>query len=711
MQPFKIHSSPKASPRKKNTSPISISFLPQSPMNEITPISTDNAKRIQDLTIINKDLITELESLNRELVEKDKLIDFKTRKINDLMHDNNKLLSLINNERTENEQNFEDWIDLKTTLELKIHRLEKQLNVSGNILSFDNNDDQISQLYENLQLAKTEITKLKKKNVVLIKETELEVQSKMMIMEELEMMRARYLEVDEKFQSLQLEYDELANDFLISQSNLGEEDDEEGYDDFDYEGESQTGKLNIKKKRVSSRNSSTSSRISSLRNNSLNKAYREAELSVLKQKYELEIKNHEFEIVSLKLQCEKLLSFIGYLTPQAKNGSSSGSGSGSNSNISFSDSHNIKNAQKALKHIMKSVSTMEMRKSNSTGKPIFSQRSVSTHAHKINRLQPFVTSQNHLRSDDEQDCDFIDGNNSIDYSTDYNQGEVERLDFDASDISDVFGDDELDFDEDKDFDDYLDVPRTFNNVQNFPSTSSLNCVYNMNLTPDVNIIEEKKVIAERKHIKRLTPSTFNLFNKAASESSSRESFSDHTNERKSLHDIYEEEESDYNEQFSTSEEEDDEDGDEDETFNISNQEIEMFKIDLLRKFYCPKHSMFQCFCKSLDIKRDSYFAHSFSPLYSIYKIRQTNAKSNSLNSLKLRNKMATNSSNSNSNNNSTSTLNSNNTNNGNKQPLSTSGSGNLILEDKENVITIKPSISGLNGEIEINEINEIDEID
>lgn len=300
---------------------------------------------INDLSMINRDLIRELEIYQEEINNKNQLIDFKSIKISDLMHENTRLLNEIKNEREINEKDFDAWLDLKTDLELQIFNLNELIannNLNdNNIIISEKTEMDPQELYNKLQLCNTEINKLTKKVTALKKENELEVQSKFMIIEELEMMRERYLEADKKHELLKLDYNDLANELLCNR-NLSGKEDEESEEDSDYEEDllksenneqisnseielpnsgnnNNNNKLKIKKKRkISSKSSSNDSnyneaRIASFRNSSLNKAILDVELKSQQQKYIQEISKRDFEVNSLKLYIEKLQSFIGFI--------------------------------------------------------------------------------------------------------------------------------------------------------------------------------------------------------------------------------------------------------------------------------------------------------------------------------------------------------------------------------------------------------------
>lgn len=770
-------------------------------------------KEVEDLTTVNKDLINELELLQQEINQKNQLLNMKSIKIEELIHEKNQLVNEIKIERENNENDFNSWLDLKTSLELQIHNLQNlpNNNSSSSTFSIINSDD--DDHFNEIQLFKNEINKLKKKVNVLTKENELEIESKTMIMDELELMRAKYLEIDSKYGHLKIDYDELINELLILRNNDDDDlpilmnnynqtngynsiessisdhervgiyhdyyRDEDDYEDeeseamtptlessvrmeFPHSNSSYNSRLRVKKKRINSQNSNDSnSRIASLRNNSLNKAIREVELNNQKQKYKNEMFKNQFEINSLKLQVEKLLSYVGYLSQlkdkelkgisMSRNFSNPSSIISNNGqrissndsnktetmydNIEYSDAYNIETARQKLKTVMKSVSAMQIRPSdNSTrstnnytnNNKINSNTDTNTNIpitvkknhHKRNNNN-INNSINHNELDYELDLDLESINNltsnSIDCSTDYNQGEVELLQFGNSEDSfEEFGDDELDDDDEhlykqsspiknfvefepfEDNDNIIEnnLGKTLyvNNKNSFASNSSLNVSYKMNsITP---MKKKGKLFSSepRTQLKKITPSTLNLrknytnekvnsdvginkadinfdnANKAEGDNSNiivdnfddnddveagdndndndnndvcdnyDDDFSDDLklingvgnnkipyrnfgfNSKEDMYLIIEEGESDFNDDtfslnFSSSDE-NDEDGYEDETFNISNQEIDMFKISLNR-FSCPKHSMFQCFCHHRELVNRNYYRIFSSPIYTI----------------------------------------------------------------------------------------------
>lgn len=819
-------------------SPLSASPIEQHQLQQSFSINDykKKIKEITDLKIVNEDLIKELENLQDEINHKNQIIDIKSMKIDELMHENNKLLSNLKLERESNENDFNSWLDLKTNLELTIHNLKINLNNNNNLkddnvdLSNDKIDSSLESIelnenYENddlfnkVQIFKTEINKLKKKVIALRKENELEVQSKIMIMDELEMMRERYLEVDEKHEFLKLDYEDLVNELLLLKGDFPDDDDD---DEDDEDGDNESKEYNtditptaetsqemhsqgsnenkdlddrilkIRKKRVKSKSSSKNSseensRISSIRNNSLNKAIRDVELKSQKQKYSQELMKYEFEIKSLKLQNEKLLSYIGFTLQvngnDVKNelrldnlknfqdsvemiksnsnsilndrissfGSTTSTKTATLDNIEYSDAYNIRTAKKNLKTVIKSASALPIRpdtlnfysNNNNSNSQLLTQSIAVKKMHRSNtnsstnhKIPNFKSTEfnNSMNNNNNDNDSFFDmQSNSIDYSTDYNQGEIECIDIGGSDSFEEYGDDELDDDDENLLlNAHHDLPITnanlneLNELSNkvkdttnnntrlsknksiFTSTDSLNVSYKMNFLNTKNFKHISHIkTTPRTQLKRITPSSLNLKKKTSNLNNSndnegvtienkndhnnindkREEFEEDDGEDLSLingddeelfnivssdidfdikkdknnskyftmYQISEEDESEYDDnykiQFSSSEEEDD-DGDEDETFNISNQEIDMFKIDFLRKLYCPKHSMFQCFCRSMDLVNPLYFKIFSSPIYSLRRKlrRQYERKNPSLNSLKYKSKLLT-TQNNNSNNN------------------------------------------------------------
>ena len=566
-------------------------------------------QEIEDLTIMNRDLILEIEALQDQLESKNHLLDLKVLKINELMHCNNRLISEIKVEREINEKDFNSWLDVKTNLELQIFNLKQsQLNETLGTPTMTN-DSVIEETFVQIHELQAEISKLKKKVSVLTKENELEVQSKLMIMDELEMMRERYLEINNKHEILKLDYDDLVRDLIIlrdehsgtsdynddrrnkiDELNLTDEEDpatptidsiscnETPYSDIiDTHAKDNSININnqiplrIKKTRISSRTStisSANSRIASLRNNSLNKAIRNVELKSQKEKYEKEMMKYEFEIRSLKLQYEKLLSFIGFSSQLNANSTkdmnsvhkkisdpnfstlfnnritsnSSNNSSKTIDNLDYSDAVNIEKARKNLKTVMKSASAMPIRPGTAGSFKFGTFGNFTKDLNEpIDIYQDFEEdTRDGEYQDDLDNMDNASFNQSVCYSTDYEQGETKRLDFGCTSSFEESGDgdDELD-DYESDMIQMSDLlqpqftvktapkrslPR---NRKYFSSNNSLNVSYKMDFMisrcANRSVIDESKNTGDneaiasetskftpRRHLKKFTPSVMNL---------------------------------------------------------------------------------------------------------------------------------------------------------------------------------------------------------
>lgn len=654
----------------------------------------------EDLCNINKDLIEEIENLQKELDEKDRVIHMKSIKLDELIHVNNNLLDELKQEREISESDFNSWLVLKSELEFEIHALRKAFSSTKEIPQ-DSKSVELEN-FSKFQSMQVEINKLKKRVNVLMKENELESQSKMMIIDELEMMKGRYLEIETKHLILKQDYDDLVKELLTIKQY---ENEYMSYDDVspvvtptlnDSTGNGKfesLNSLNIKKKRPSSYDNYSTyddnySRISSMRNASLNKAIREVELKAQRQKYQHEIMMYEFENKSLKLQNEKLLSFIGFSLQVKSKDFKTLANKISTSNFDYSDSSNIKSARKNLKSVIKSVSALPMR-------PATVGDSIS-----ISDMKQSSTNENV--------DDFMNNsmNNSMEYSTDYEHGEMLPLELGASDSFEEYGDDELDEDECDEEDegkigenllslndtsDFLTEPKnTFNGKKNFSSTSSLDVVYKMDRlfqAPNSTSIDnghQFPPLTPRNHVKRLTPSTFNLKNdieKDVKENTNvienkdfvddnaiendsfgldfdnaniilmnnkedkmrlRSSSMKNLSSMCSLSQIREEEDDDIKYDGGDSSFEDDDDGDADETINISNAEIDMFKIDMPRRLKCPKHSTFMCFTCSGPLIDPQVLQYQISPIYSLMRrFTSRNNSESSIEQLKWMSKMIT----------------------------------------------------------------------
>lgn len=665
---------------------------------------------VEDLSTINKELIEEMENLQNELNEKDRVIHMKSIKLDELIHENNNLLIQLKQEREINESDFGTWLDLKAELEFEIHALRKSFP-SAQEIPLNPKSTELDN-FSKFQTMQTEINKLKKRVNVLMKENELESQSKMMIMDELEMMRDRYMEIDTKHKVLKQDYDDLVKELLMIRQY---ENEYVGCDDncsvvtptlensIDEENYASPSVLNIKKKRLSSYESystyeDSNSRITSFRNNSLNKAIREVELKAQRQKYQHEIMMYEFENKSLKLQNEKLLSFIGFSLQVKSKDFKTLANKISSSNFDYSDSHNIKSAKKNLKSVIKSASAMPMRPATVAGSLSMSNMK---HASTNETIDDFLNNSMNNSV-----------NNSMEYSTDYEQGEMLPLELGTSDSFEEYGDDELDDDEyeEKDMLNFYSHNEKSNDIKmnskksnysrnskNFSSTASLDVVYKMDtlfkapVNPsNLESPQNFPPLTPRTHVKRLTPSTFNL--KSGNEKEYKDDSSvienkdfvddnedtrisleldlhldldldqemneermDFNTSRRlrssslrngssifSLSQIREEEDDDIKYAGGDSSFEDDDDEDADETINISNAEINMFKIDIPRKFKCPKHSTFLCCTCSGPLIDPQMLQYQISPIYSLMRrLTSRNNSGSSYEQLKWMSKMIT----------------------------------------------------------------------
>ncbi|TID15067.1 hypothetical protein CANINC_004739 [Pichia inconspicua] len=655
----------------------------------------------EDLCNINKDLIEEIENLQKELDEKDRVIHMKSIKLDELIHVNNNLLDELKQEREVSESDFNSWLLLKSELEFEIHALRKAFSATKDIPQ-DSKSIELEN-FSKFQSMQVEINKLKKRVNVLMKENELESQSKMMIIDELEMMKGRYIEIETKYKILKQDYDDLVKELLTIKKC---ENEYASYDDFspvvtptlkNSSGEGSfdsINSLNMKKKRISSNNiyEENNSRIGSLRNSSLNRAIREVELKAQRQKYQHEIMMYEFENKSLKLQNEKLLSFIGFSLQVKSKDFNALATKISTSNFDYSDSRNIKTAKRNLKSVIKSVSAMPIR---------------STVGGDSTSISDMKQSSTNETIDDFMNNSMINStNNSMEYSTDYEQGEMLPLELGASDSFEEFGDDELDDNEFEgeveenllNFDDtsgiFNEPKSAFSGRKNFSSTSSLDVVYKMDKlfqAPNSATMDnghQFPPLTPRNHVKRLTPSTFNLrdtngnvhidtnvienkefiddsrvksdefkldFNNANmiltnehedSKVRFRSSSMKNLSSMSSLSQIREEDDDDDDDDIKydggDSSFEDEDDADADETINISNAEIDMFKIGMPRRLKCPKHSTFMCFTCSGPLIDPQVLQYQISPIYSLMRrFTSRNNSESSIEQLKWMSKMIT----------------------------------------------------------------------
>lgn len=365
-----------------------------------------------DSVIKNKDLIREQERIADDLETRGKQVEEKTLRINQLLRENASLVGQLRKERKLNEQEFNSWADTKAELEMKLGNLRDAINRrDGNI--FDTSvsiNDLGTDSAPLVEKRHREIEKLKKKVMILAKENELEVHSKMLIIDELELVKEKYSEMEKKYSSLKSDYDGLVAEFSShldetspSAQNSGEEavvSEKECVDKVGRAGEvsalemvksapslSVNSRNSIDLRKMSTSSSTSTSTVhhvkrlsselrdlqiktlnvpkrgekeqnqksSSLRVSSLNKFIKDVELQAQEQKHSQQVTKLKFQIRSLELQNEKLHSYIGFVLQQLDGHSASRP-------YEYSDEVNIRSAKQTLRTVIRSASAYPLRR-------------------------------------------------------------------------------------------------------------------------------------------------------------------------------------------------------------------------------------------------------------------------------------------------------------------------------------------------------------
>lgn len=620
-------------------SPIKRGLSPQREINGNVEIRKFE-RSINDLTIANSELIRERDSLESELKVKSTQLKNKNIKINELIHENTHLVKELQRERDNNEEDFTNWTDRKFELEAKIRSLNDILlkRIQNDELE-STKEINHSESVEQIQHLELENEKLTKKINMLKRENELEVQSKMLIIDEIETLKSNFNDLSEDYEQVKLDYDELVTEYSLNQ--VIENDFEDDIITTPTLETSDVFKLdNPKIRHISSSSSVT---ISPNEKRSLSRAIRDTEIQSQKAKYSQIIMNYEFTIQSLTLQTEKLISYIGFIE-QKMDG---------HDGVEYSDDVNIRNAKKTIKSIMRSVSTIGL-----TTKPGEIDRDLKF-------LDLDIGSAIQLTNDDESFCE------SLAYSTDYNKGNVTNLevgsDFSFNDIED--GDDEL---EEGDEEEYQNINENNDSViisnksmNRYSSTDSLNVSFKMDFQPTLKS-RKSKMLKEpsRTHVKRITklPSEMDIrghdFNgdeyyNTEQRLSNKSSMKILTNSQL-IHSINEgagttniesfkimgddeigsngyaafphisegdEEFDDISQLSSDGDEEDEEVG-----VSISNKELDDFKM-VWRSGFCAKHSLLLCLCHQKGLVNNLMLQFAMNP---IYKLRRGNRRNNTL---------------------------------------------------------------------------------
>lgn len=359
-----------------------------------------------DSVIKNKDLIREQERITDDLETRRTQVEEKTLRINQLLRENASLVGQLRKERKLNEQEFDSWSDAKAELEMKLANLRDAIKKKGGS-SFEANVTINDLGMDPTSLAEKrhrEIEKLKKKVLILAKENELEVHSKMLIIDELEMVKEKFTDMEKKYSSLKRDYDGLVSEFsghldetasafvdnsedeaVVSEKEEGEANVLENVKLVPSLSLSSRNSIDLRKLSISSSTStSTVHRVkhlsselrdlqaktlcqpkkrgkrqrpksNSLRVSSLSKFIKDVELQTQEQKHSQQVMKLKFQIRSLELQNEKLHSYIGFVLQQLD-------GHPGSRPFEYSDEINIRSAKQRLRTVIRSASAYPLRR-------------------------------------------------------------------------------------------------------------------------------------------------------------------------------------------------------------------------------------------------------------------------------------------------------------------------------------------------------------
>lgn len=653
-------------------------------------------RQYADSVIQNKDLIHEQERVNGELDEKSRQLEAKTQRLNELLQDNTALMNQLRKERELNEQEFNSWADLKAQLESKVRRLDETLQETQEdceSLEMERTNS-VVQYNEVIDKHKQETEKLQKRVTILAKENELEVHSKMMIIDELEMFKEKWAELDQKYHDLKGNYDSIVDQF----SNSVDDIDVANLTTGSSAGKSeQTDTADSSDRRIKvAKRGSRSSMASSIeqRRNSLNKFIKDVELQAQAQKHSQETIKLKFQIKSLELQNEKLHSYIGFVLQQIENPQDTGT-------YEYGDEANIKTAKKNLKSVIHSASALPMRPAADTAPAATGrQRSVMGLRRRSGDGYVNASSTEQLISD---------------ASSDYEGGDVENLDIgdmdDYSyataddDLEDVLNEEELDeYGDAEEGDDSMDVsfavnlkpfgmrkrrqskqalkssPRrhlkklssfslnvrsSLKNLQKHYSDLTLSqkgsskSIRQRNSNADVRARTSNLDLRPRSlQMNMRRPSSLSDIKKSPTPRVLRQHFSnlDLINEVSEtdhmFYPLVEEEGSRFDDSFmddlnetgfvdAISENDDDDDHDDEEetedagfidsdindnTIGISTDEIDRFKIVVLRNLFCPRHMRFHCFCRDTRLVNTADIQSAILPGAVLQRQREVEAQ-------------------------------------------------------------------------------------
>ncbi|QPG77063.1 hypothetical protein FOA43_004461 [Brettanomyces nanus] len=563
-----------------------------------------------DSVIKNKDLIRKQEHLNEDLRQKQHQMESKSLRINELLQENGSIMDKLRKERDLNEKEFNSWSDMKVQLEMKVESLKKMLKkIKGDndvieSVPLEHCGSSSSSTESNLaEKHHREVEKLKKRILILAKENELEVHSKMLIIDELEMFKEKWGELDEKYKVLKGDYDGLVDEFVEEDEQetekKGEKVEDDGRSGISLANELQMSSYKLKMPKQRSGSSKSSTRSPSMRVSSLTKFINDVELHAQEQRHAQETMKLNFQMRSLELQNEKLHSYIGFVLQQLNNRANR-----ANSSFEYSDEVNIRSAKRSLKKVIRSVSAYPIRTSNME-QQLNHNGSLSTQSlnhNRINSRDGFVGPTN------------IDDSDS-DLSSDYMGGKVEYMDIGGSD------------DEEED-------------TQSLNADHSLSVSFKMDFIPSLTM-KKRKRSKTFKHspfnqVKKLSVFNLSAKNSVISLRQQQQGFEGDEitqkvgfrsdEEQQTLEGKKEQQTLVGDKEKQTLVEDDSCDDDDDFTYisddlsdedSVTIEEINRFKIVILRRLFCPRHSLFHCLCRYDKLIDPGYFFLVASPVSAV----------------------------------------------------------------------------------------------
>lgn len=308
-------------------------------------------RQLANLLVQNSSLNLENQNLEMDLLLKEKELLLKSSKINELVISNRMLEKNYQSELTTNEANFNSWSQMKLQYEKRIANLNNILNNSKNKSPDPNGND------------KDQITIqiLNKKLKSLQSDYELEKNSKLLIIDEFEMIKQNYLNLELNYSLLKNEFDRLQEE-ISSGSIHPEPERAQEVQDCSFQSDSSYGDVDVEHIYSNSESKQPqfleepSSPIPRTPITLANEFENDS-----KYLYNQELIKLNFQIKSLNLQNEKLYSYIGYLLQNSLTNSKE-----------YSDEKLIKLAKRKLVNnkILRSVSSsLRLHQSNRTEHP------------------------------------------------------------------------------------------------------------------------------------------------------------------------------------------------------------------------------------------------------------------------------------------------------------------------------------------------------